>query len=161
MKMEISLSDSDYFEIFIGKRILKFEVFNSRGNIPVYSANVMKPFGFLEESNIDDFSVDYVLWGIDGNFEFNIIPRGIRFATTDHCGAIKIKDENILPEYLLYELELQRHIKGFDRTLRSSLANMKDAAEIYIEDMIEAGEVFPTGSENVEIIDQPAVAVSI
>ena len=44
---------------------------------------------------------------------------------------------------------------------QEALANMKDAAEIYIEDMIEAGEVFPTDSDNVEIIDQPAVAVSI
>ena len=44
---------------------------------------------------------------------------------------------------------------------QEALANMKDAAEIYIEDMIEAGEVFPTDSDNMEIIDQPAVAVSI
>ena len=44
---------------------------------------------------------------------------------------------------------------------QEALANMKDAAEIYIEDMIEAGEVFPTDSDTVEIIDQPAVAVSI
>ena len=44
---------------------------------------------------------------------------------------------------------------------QEALANMKDAAEIYIEDMIEAGEIFPTDSDNVEIIDQPAVAVSI
>lgn len=126
MKKEISLSDSAYFDIFIGKRILKSEVFNSKGNIPLFSANVLKPFGFLEESNIEDFSINYVLWGIDGKFEFNVIHRDIKFATTDHCGAIKIKDKNILPEYLLYQLELQSHIKGFDRTLRSSLSNMQD-----------------------------------
>ena len=126
MRKDISLSNTDYFDIFIGKRILKSEVFNSKGNIPAYSANVFEPFGFLVKSNIDDFSCDYVLWGIDGKFEFNIIHRGIQFATTDHCGAVKIKDKNILPEYLLYELELQSHIKGFDRTLRSSLANMQD-----------------------------------
>jgi len=126
MKKEIFLSDTNYFDIFIGKRILKSEVFNSKGNIPAYSANVFEPFGFLTKSNINDFTCNYVLWGIDGKFEFNIISRGIQFATTDHCGGVKIKDRNILPEYLLYELELQSHIKGFDRTLRSSLANMKD-----------------------------------
>lgn len=44
---------------------------------------------------------------------------------------------------------------------QEALANMKDAAEIYIEDMIDAGEVFPTDTDNMDIIDQPAVAVSI
>ena len=126
MKKKVALNNCNYFEIFIGKRVLKSEVFNSKDTIPIYSANVLEPFGFIGESNISDFSVDYVLWGIDGKFEFNIIPRGKRFATTDHCGVIKIKDKNILPEYLLYELELQSHLLGFDRTLRSSLANMEN-----------------------------------
>jgi len=126
MKNKVSLNDCKYFEIFIGKRVLKSEVFNSKGTIPVYSANVFEPFGFLSKSNISDFSVDYVLWGIDGKFEFNMIPRGKHFANTDHCGAIKIKNKNILPEYLLYELELQSHLLGFDRTLRPSLANMEN-----------------------------------
>ena len=39
--------------------------------------------------------------------------------------------------------------------------NMKDAAEIYIEDMIEAGEELPSPSDKIEIIDEPAVAVSL
>lgn len=128
MKVELSLNDLKYFELFIGTRVLKSEVFNSKGSIPVYSANVFEPFGFLDKSNIDDFSLDYVLWGIDGDFKFNIMRRGVIFATTDHCGAIKILDKNILPEYLLFELELQNHILGFDRTLRSSLTNMKNVS---------------------------------
>jgi len=135
MKKEVALNDRNYFEIFIGKRVLKSEVFNSQGTIPVYSANVSKSFGFLNESNINDFSHNFILWGIDGKFEFNIIPSGTIFATTDHCGVIKIKDKNILPEYLLFELELQSHLLGFDRTLRSSLANMEDVVvKIPIDD---------------------------
>ena len=126
MKKEVSLNNSNYFDLFIGKRVLKSEVFNSKGKIPVYSANVFEPFGFIDKSNINDFFSDYVLWGIDGKFEFNIIQRGTKFATTDHCGTIKIKNLHILPEYLLYELELQSHLLGFDRTLRPSLANMKE-----------------------------------
>ena len=42
-----------------------------------------------------------------------------------------------------------------------ALSNMKDAAEIYIEDMIEAGEELPSPSDKIEIIDEPAVAVSL
>lgn len=132
MKKEISLDNKKYFDIFIGKRVLKSEVFNSKGDIPVYSANVFEPFGFLEKSNIEDFSHNYLLWGIDGKFEFNIIKKNTKFATTDHCGCIKILDDNILPEYLLFELELQSHILGFDRTLRPSLTNMKNEVDVKI-----------------------------
>ncbi len=96
MKKEISLKDKEYFELFIGKRVLKRQIFRSKGKIPVYSANVFKPFGYLEKGNIEDFSHDYVLWGIDGNFEFNIIKKGIKFATTDHCGAIKVLHKGAL-----------------------------------------------------------------
>jgi len=132
MMKTISLSDKNYFNIFIGKRILKAEVFNSKSSIPVYSANVFNPLGFLDSSNIDDFEHNYLLWGIDGKFEFNIMKKGIKFATTDHCGAIKILDDRIVPEYLLYELRLKSHALGFDRSLRSSLKNMNRLVEVDI-----------------------------
>ncbi len=122
---EISLKDPAYFKLFIGKRVLKSEVFKSRGDIPLFSANVFRPFGAVSKTNIADFNCDYILWGIDGNFEFNLIKKGDRFATTDHCGAIKILDKSILSEYLLNELINQVRILGYDRTLRSSLSNME------------------------------------
>lgn len=125
MKKEVSLNDKALFDLFIGTRILKKEVFNSTAEIPAYSANVFKPFGYIEESNIDDFSQDYLLWGIDGNFEFNVIPKGKIFATTDHCGAIKILNEKIVTEYLLYALRLKSNELGFDRAFRASLKNMR------------------------------------
>jgi predicted RNase H-like HicB family nuclease len=46
-------------------------------------------------------------------------------------------------------------------TEQEALANIKDAAEIYIEDMIDAGEAIPKESDNIEVIDEPAVAISI
>jgi hypothetical protein len=127
MKEEIALSDNKYFKICIGKRILKKQIFYSKGTVPVYSANVFKPFGFLDKPNgsITDFKRDYVLWGIDGNLEFNVKHKGKLFAVTDHCGAIKILDSSIIPEYLVYQLEIEKYKMGFDRTLRASLANME------------------------------------
>ncbi len=127
MKREIALSDNKYFEICIGKRILKKQIFYSKGTIPAYSANVFKPFGFLDKPNesITDFKCVYVLWGIDGNFEFNVKHKGELFAVTDHCGAIKILDSSIIAEYLVYQLEIKKYKMGFDRTLRASLANME------------------------------------
>ncbi|MEE9214770.1 MAG: type II toxin-antitoxin system HicB family antitoxin [Thermodesulfobacteriota bacterium] len=44
---------------------------------------------------------------------------------------------------------------------QEALDNIKDAAEIYIEDMKDAGEVLPTQSDQVELIDAPAIAVSL
>jgi len=44
---------------------------------------------------------------------------------------------------------------------QEALDNIKDAAEIYIEDMIDAGEGIPTPSDKIEVIDEPAVAVSL
>lgn len=121
----ISLADKKYFELAIGPRKLKKDYFESKGNVPVYSANVFEPFVYAEESNIKDFDSAYVIWGIDGTFEFNAMEKGHVFATTDHCGSIKIKDEKINPFYLSYILEQNKHLYGFDRGLRASLTNMK------------------------------------
>ena len=125
MNEEISLNNSDYFEISIGRRVKKIEVYQSKSRIPIYSANVFKPFGYLDNSNLDDFEHNYVLWGIDGNLEFDVKCKGIKFGTTDHCGTIKILDADIIPEYLVYQLELKKHELGFDRSLRASLFNIK------------------------------------
>ena len=53
------------------------------------------------------------------------MPCGTKFASTDHCGVIKILDANINPYYLAYTLEENRHRYGFDRGLRASLTNMR------------------------------------
>jgi restriction endonuclease S subunit len=75
---------------------------------------------------MDDFAHNYLLWGIDGNFDFSIKVKGEKFATTDHCGSIKILDDRILPEYLLQELMVKKYELSYDRSLRSSMANMRD-----------------------------------
>lgn len=132
MKQAIALGDKSNFELFIGTRVLKSQVFNSKGKIPLYSANVFEPFGYLENSNISDFKHNYLLWGIDGDFKFNIMKKGTVFATTDHCGAIRILNEKILPEYLLYELELKIQTLSYDRTLRPSLTVMERDVKVNI-----------------------------
>ena len=44
---------------------------------------------------------------------------------------------------------------------KEALENIKDAAEIYIEDMIDAGETLPRPSDGIEFLEEPAIAVSI
>ncbi|MCE2695899.1 MAG: N-6 DNA methylase [Nostocales cyanobacterium LE14-WE4] len=124
---EVSLSNTTYFDLKLGKRILKKDLIKiQNGTIPIYSANVKDPIGFHTESNIDNFDNNFVLWGIDGNFGFNSIPKNTPFVSTDHCGTIRILNEFILPEYLMIQLENVKHKYGFDRGLRASINNMKD-----------------------------------
>jgi type I restriction enzyme M protein len=125
---EIGLSNIEYFELSIGKRIVKRDLIKFTGNIPIYSANVKSPVGFHNQSNIPNFDNNFVLWGIDGDFEFNAISKGSPFVSTDHCGVIRVLSNEILPEYLMIQLEIVRHKYGFDRGLRASLKNIKDVA---------------------------------
>lgn len=119
----VSLSDENYFSLSIGKRVLKSE--HQKSGIPVYSANALFPFGFVSSSNLDDFTKASLLWGIDGNFDWNLIPAGHAFATTDHCGRLQINEALIDPEYLYWYLSVTRPRYGFDRVFRASLENMK------------------------------------
>ncbi|MDE7293134.1 MAG: restriction endonuclease subunit S [Oscillospiraceae bacterium] len=104
---------------------MRKDYISKRGFIPAYSANVYDPFVYTDASNISDFAKPYILWGIDGNLDYNVMPIGKMFATTDHCGAIRIITPCISPYYLAYMLEESKHIYGFDRGLRASLTNMK------------------------------------
>jgi len=123
--IKIRLDDEKYFDLFIGKRVLRKELISSTGEIPVFSANVKEPWGKLSDSNIENFDNDFVLWGIDGNWEFNVIKSNTMFRTTDHCGAIRIKQNSISAEYLFYYLNWIKAKEGLDRGLRASITNMK------------------------------------
>ena len=127
-EVTISLWDKSYFTTFIGKRVLRKDLEKMKDSsdaiVPLFSANVYEPFWCVEVSNIDDFSSDYVLWGIDWNFNFSIQKAWNIFATTDHCGSIKIIDENICSLYLLYKLNIVKEKYAYSRTFRASLKNI-------------------------------------
>jgi predicted RNase H-like HicB family nuclease len=44
---------------------------------------------------------------------------------------------------------------------QEALDNIRDAAEIYMEDMIDAGEELPQPSNEIELLEEPAIAVSL
>lgn len=131
----VTLGDTLLFRLFNGKRIKKEDLPVLAGEIPAYSANVFEPFGYVSKTNVEDFSCPSILYGIDGDFNFNLIPSGQVFATTDHCGTIQIIDSLILPEYILYALEVRRIEETFNRSFRASLANMRQfTIEIPVKD---------------------------
>jgi len=126
----LSLGNSEYFKLSIGKRILVAE--HTTDGIPAYSANVKTPFGRVVASSLTDFSKPSIIWGIDGNFDWNLIPAGTKFATTDHCGRLQILDPLIDPEYAYWFLRLTASRYGFDRVYRANLDNIKSDVMIQI-----------------------------
>lgn len=126
----ISLGDDQYFTLSIGKRVLRSE--HTQSGIPVYSANALAPFGMIQCSNLSDFDMPSLLWGIDGNFDWNLISAKEKFATTDHCGRLQILDDEIDPNYVYWFLRATRGRYGFDRVYRASLQNMKAEVTVTI-----------------------------
>lgn len=119
------LSDTSKFDVFIGNRVLSDEV-NENGTVPVYSANVFEVFGKIDKHFIDDFSVPSIVWGIDGDWMVNIIPANVEFYPTDHCGVLRLKTDEILPEYLSIALSVAGEYERFSRSNRASSQRIKN-----------------------------------
>jgi type I restriction enzyme M protein len=120
----LSLGDETIFSMEIGERLLSGEGLSS--GVPIYSANVFRPFTFVKTSNLKSFERDSIIWTIDNaNFDWNIIPKGIVFATTDHCGRLLVKRDDLDPEYIYYFLQATRAQYGFDWSFRSSMGTIR------------------------------------
>lgn len=117
------LSNTKVFKLAIGKRILRTEL--TEKGIPVYSANVFEPVGNIDKKLLDSFEKEYIIWGIDGDWMVNILPKKYEFYPTDHCGTMLVDDEVINPRYMAYLLEKEGNAKGFSRTFRASLDRIK------------------------------------
>ena len=120
--VEVTLGDTQRFRLSIGSRILLKEV--TEASIPIYSANVRKPFGYYASSGSLSFDYPSLIWGIDGNFDWNLIDKLAKFVPTDHCGRAEVLDPDLDPEYLLYALRSTRARYGFDRVYRANLGNV-------------------------------------
>lgn len=117
---KLSLSDTEKFSVAIGKRVLDKELVLG-GTIPVYSANVTEPFGYINKLLITDFSVPSVLWGIDGDWMTSYMPESKEFYPTDHCGVLRCKIPEVNPRYLAHILEVEGNKMGFSRSYRASI----------------------------------------
>lgn len=94
---------------------------NETGQYPVYSANVFEPFGYTDKLLITDFSQPSVIWGIDGDWQVNMIPQNTPFYPTDHCGVMRINSNQIHPRYMAWALEKAGRSLNFSRSYRASL----------------------------------------
>ena len=86
---------------------------------------MFEPFGYVDELLITDFSLDSVLWGIDGDWLVNFMPKNNRFYPTDHCGVLRCKTDEVNPRYLTHVLESEGKKMGFSRNYRASIDRIK------------------------------------
>lgn len=117
---EVRLNDTNKFKLSIGNRVLKSELLEN-GVVPVISANVNEVFGKINKEIIHDYSTSYILWGIDGDWMVRYLDKGMKFYPTDHCGYIKILDDNINPLYFAKILEIEGNKQRFSRSNRASI----------------------------------------
>lgn len=139
-KSSIRLSDKDVFVLTIGKRVLNKELLKN-GKIPVYSANVFVPFGYLDKLLIEDFNQKSVLWGIDGDWMVNTLDKNIPFYPTDHCGVLRLKDNTkLLENYVAYALRREGAEYGFSRSKRASIDRI-ETIKIPVPDIEEQKKI--------------------
>ncbi len=121
------LSNDDIFDVSIGRRVLAKEIEEKPSDeaITVYSANVFEPFGYIKKDLLKDFSKDSVLWGIDGDWMVNFIPKDKPFYPTDHCGVVRIKQDVLHGRYLAWALNKAGIEYRFSRANRASTERIK------------------------------------
>lgn len=112
------------FKLSIGKRVLNNELLEN-GQIPVYSANVLEVFGFINKEILQDYDNDSVLWGIDGDWMVGFMPKNKKFYPTDHCGVLRVDDTKINAKYISFILNEAGKKQGFSRKLRASIDRIK------------------------------------
>jgi predicted RNase H-like HicB family nuclease len=52
-------------------------------------------------------------------------------------------------------------LTSWGHTKEEALRNIQDAAEAYLEDLLDAGQTIPTSAGNVEVLEKAAVAVTL
>lgn len=50
---------------------------------------------------------------------------------------------------------------SWGHTKEEALRNIQDAAELYVEDMLETGQAIPAQAGRVEVLERPAIAVTV
>lgn len=110
-----------------GTRVLENEL-NTVGTYPVISANVNVIFGWIDKTpKVKDFSSDFVLWGLDGDWMTRFMPKDSPFFPTDHCGWIRLKnDAPINMHYLRYVLFDLGVKESYSRTKRPTVDRIRE-----------------------------------
>ena len=146
------LSDTNLFSLSIGRRILTSEVSDSF-DIPVYSANVFEPFGYIDKLLLDDFSKPSILWGIDGDWMVNTLKEGIKFYPTDHCGVLRVNTQEVEPKYFAWVFNKKGLELGFKRSYRASIDRIAGLS-VYLPPLAEQQKIV----EQISVLEEQIAA---
>lgn len=122
----VRMGDESLFNLSIGKRVLKKDIYQIRTGVPLFSANIRKPFGFVHTTNAGNLKFGGCLWSIDSDFDCRGVAAGETYSITDHCGQVEILSEQIDPHYLARQIRQSGLDQGFNRDYRPSLGIMAD-----------------------------------
>ena len=83
------------------------------GDYPVYSSQTEND-GILGKINTYKYDGEYLTWTTDGANAGTVFRRSGKFSVTNVCGLLKIKEEDILNDYLYYALsvEAKKHVNS-------------------------------------------------
>ncbi|HOD98621.1 MAG TPA: hypothetical protein PLT63_07575, partial [Syntrophales bacterium] len=111
-------------KLIIGKRVLKKNIYQNRQGVPLFSANIRNPFGFVHTANAGNLKFGGCLWSIDSDFDCRGVAAGESYSITDHCGQVEICSYQIDPHYLARQIRQSGFDRGFNRDYRPSLGIM-------------------------------------
>jgi type I restriction enzyme M protein len=92
----------------------------------LFSANVRKPFGYVEKANAGLLVFGGALWSLDSDFDCRGVSPGETYSITDHCGEAKLLVDTIDPHYLAMQIRQAGLAIGFTRDFRPSLSVIRD-----------------------------------
>ncbi|SDU27892.1 Type I restriction modification DNA specificity domain-containing protein [Polaribacter sp. Hel1_33_78] len=96
---------SRHFNIGRGRVISKVEIFENKGDFPVYSSQTTNN-GELGKINTYDFDGEYVTWTTDGANTGTCFHRNGKFNTTNVCGMLSKRNILFELKYLCFYLNL-------------------------------------------------------
>ena len=102
--IDVSLGDSSLFELAIGRRRTKKELLSlPNGGIPIISARLDIPFGYINTTSFVCNNGKSVLWNIDSSrWSTRVVDENYKFIPTDHCGYMKILDSFFRILYIMF-----------------------------------------------------------
>lgn len=146
----ISIGDERYFFVDGGERIRKQDINKAIGKIPVYSGSKVEcgTIGFVSDTikdivpNAKKFNGKFLTVNANGSVGKVFLREG-EFYLHDDVNIVKILDENILPEYLLYELQNKIDLLGYGSWTKKLYKN-ELKQEVYVEIPIDGNGNFST-----------------
>lgn len=135
----ISLSDNNVFFVERGERIRKQDIIKSKGDIPVYSGSKFKEeaIGYVSDDikkivpKAKKFKGKFLTINANGSVG-KVFLRDGTFYLHDDVNILTILDENIIYEYLVYELQNKIEKLGYNKWTKK-LYRTELLQEVYVE----------------------------